>query len=82
MMNKLQIDASLPLHKQARQIVAAAKQKNRDSAAFEEEVIHLLSSVLEHEFVDLELESNIRLCWAIQVDAEVINDPLLEVEDE
>lgn len=81
-MNKLQIDASLPRHKQARQLVAAAKLKNHDPKAFEEEIIHLLSSVLENEWVDDELESNIRLGWATMVGAEVVNDDLLDPEDE
>ena len=75
---KLQIDASESRNVQARQIVAAGKQKHRDPAKFEEQMVHLLSSVLENEWVDEELESNIRLLWAELVDAEVINDDLLE----
>ena len=80
-MNKLQIDASESRNVQARQIVAAAKQKHRDPVHFEGLMVGLLSSVLENEWVDKELESNIRLLWAELVDAEVVNDDLLNPED-
>jgi hypothetical protein len=73
MSNKIQIDASDNRISQVKQIVTAMAIKCPGCKEFQALLSDMLQMVLDHPWVDEELEADFRKGWAEMVGAEVIN---------
>jgi hypothetical protein len=75
-MDKIQVDALDTGTRQAESFVTAMAIKCPGCREFQSLVVEMLEIVLDHPWVDVEVEYHIRRLWAKIADAEVVNDDL------